>query len=176
MTGLERMKAKMMAGGTPTATGGGDLISQGEGVLSNALAGVDPAFMESMFRDKYLPQQSRMFEEEVMPGIKESMVGAGDFWSTGRANLETDARLKFAESMQAQLADLQREGRASSINALGQVDNISGMRDRQEIDRLNTALPWLNLPTQIAYGDPTTPDNAGTTVRKPYVPSWNQAV
>jgi hypothetical protein len=178
MTGLERMKANLAAGwrppdnrfatGKPTAgvtapvtvAPTGDLISQGESVLSQTLQGISPEYMENLFMEKYYPGQKRFLEEETLPGVRESMVDAGDFWSTGRANLETKAREKHAERMEGQLADLMMRGRDEAIAGLGRVGDISGMRQRQEIERLQSALPWLNLQTQIAYGEPVTPESA----------------
>ena len=137
------------------------LISQSESTLSDILSGVDPAVSEAMFREKYLPSQKRTFEEETIPGIREAMVGAGDFWSTGRASLESKARTGFAERMESQLADLQREGRQSAQSGLSQVGDISGMRQRQELDRIREMLPFLNLPTQVSYLEPESGGRGG---------------
>ena len=137
------------------------LISQSESTLSDILGGIDPAQTESMFREKYLPSQRRTFEEETIPGIREAMVGAGDFWSTGRASLESKARTGFAERMEAQLADLQREGRQSAQSGLSQVGDISGLRQRQELDRIRNLLPFLNLPTQVSYLEPESGGRGG---------------
>lgn len=135
--------------------GMGERVAGGaETAILESLRGMSPEYMEDLFRTGYMPAQTRLFEEETIPGIREAMVGAGDFWSTGRANLETRARERFAERMESQLADLLLRGRELASRDLGVAPTVAGMTQQQALDRLRSVIPALNIPARVAYGEP----------------------
>jgi len=152
---------RRILGEEPISGIGEGLFEGGGAALTDLLSGMDPAFIQDIY-EKQLAPMTREFEEETIPGIREAMVGAGDFWSTGRANLETEARERFAERMESMLGNLMLQGRQQAQAGISQVAPfVSAQREAaiapemQELQRLREALPWLELPAEIAWGEPT---------------------
>lgn len=123
--GLEEI-LRMLTTDDPYGGASGRIAGEAEGALTSALRGMDPAFIQQIFDAQSAPMR-REFEETTLPGIRESMVSSGDFWSTGRANLETDARLKFQEQMDAMLANLNLQGRQESLSAIPMAEQTAGI-------------------------------------------------
>lgn len=132
------------------------VLGAGEQGLTDALAGLSPEYMADYFQQNVAPPQTRQFEEDVIPQLREEMISTGDFWGTGRVDVIEDARQKQAERMQAQMADWMKWGREQGTAALPYVPGIAGAGQNLELERIGAAQPYVGMPTTLSYGEPST--------------------
>ncbi|MHC1597727.1 MAG: hypothetical protein ACXQT3_05385 [Methermicoccaceae archaeon] len=139
--------------------------------ISTMLQGQSPQEMEDFYRTYVYPRQRRLFEEDVLPKIREQYVGAG-FWGTPRLEAEARAGEKFGEFTAGQLGSLIQQGRQEAFQAIPMAMRYGAlprMLQQQEISKrfqewlrtqpisspaMQTAMQLMNMTTKYAVGIP----------------------
>lgn len=131
---------------------GGDMGEVGEfglGQYMESLKGLDPEYMEGMYREHILPRQQRIFREEVIPTIRESYVGPGTFYGSGRTEREAKAGETFGEFTGGQMFDYIQKGQEYGRQSLGMLPEMTRLQDEDPLRRAAAGLTYGALPRQI---------------------------
>ena len=128
----------------------GEVGTFGLGQYLESLKGLDPEYMEGMYREHILPRQQRIFREEVIPTIRESYVGPGTFYGSGRTEREAKAGETFGEYTGGQMFDYMMKGQEYGRESLRMLPGMTALQDEDPLRRAQAGLQYGALPRQIA--------------------------
>ncbi len=123
-----------------------EILDLGIQQFGEALRGLSPEYMEEKYRELILPRQRRLFEEEVIPKIRESYVGPGTFYGTGRLEAERKSAEEFGESTASQLFDYIMRGQEYGREALRMLPSMVGLVEEEPLRRAEAGLELGALP------------------------------
>jgi len=138
--GLPGYTGQLTAGMTPQQTsalsmlssylqGTPDIQTFGLEQYKNALAGMDPTETANWYREYMLPEQKRLQEEEVIPGVREAYAGPlSAYYSEPRMGAEARSWGKYGTERGAELGEAIMSERAGARSLLPYLTQMSALQ------------------------------------------------
>ena len=131
---------KYMESGLP------DVATKGIGAYTEMLGGASPQYSIDLFNKYLRPERERVYQESVLPAIREASVGPGTFYGSQRVAEESRARQSFEEENLTATGRMIESERAGVRTQLGMLPEVSGLVEEAPLRRAQAGVGFGALP------------------------------
>lgn len=125
----------------------------GLGKYKEALAGMSPGATTDWYQQYIAPEEKRIFDEQILPGIKEAYVGPGTYWGSPRAGAEASAVQEFGTGQMSRIGEAIMSERESARGMLPYLGSMMELEEGAPLRRAQAGMELGAMPRQIEQAE-----------------------